>query len=238
ALPQASDIPSRLSAVLEAVYGAFAVDWSAAPTKDITEDLSTEAIYLASLVVDLLPDEPEALGLAALLAFSNARRNARTNADGQFVPLENQDSEKWDRLLIKRGENLLASALEHNQPGRFQLEAAIQSVHAERLNSGAINWHAIALLYEGLIAIAPTSGAMVAHAAAIGKAFGPKAGLKVLAEIDEDELMAFQPYWATKAHLMAGTGNKKGAISAYEKAIALCTDNSIRDWLKEKIQEV
>ena len=238
ALPQTNDMPSRLNAVLEAIYGAFSIDWNAAPAGDITKDISVEAVYLASLIVDLMPDEPEALGLAALLAFSNSRREARTNESGQFVPLEKQDINKWDRLLIRRGQNLLARASKLNQPGRFQLEAAIQSVHAARLQTGVTDWHSIVQLYEGLIAIAPTSGAMVARAAAVGNAFGAEAGLNALAQINEAEMAIFQSYWATKAHLLGILGNNNGAIFAFEKAIALSTDNSIREWLKGKIIEI
>lgn len=238
ALPQIDDIPLRLNAVLEAVYGAFSVDWGTTAAGDITKDLSAEAMYLATVIVDLMPDEPEALGLAALLAYSIARREARTNDSGQFVPLEKQDTQKWNLLLIRQGHSLLARAVKHNQPGRFQLEAAIQSVHAERLQTGAVDWHAIAQLYEGLIAIAPTSGAMVARASAVGKAFGAEAGLKALAQINEAEMANFQPFWATRAYLLGVLGNSNEAIFAYEKAISLSTDNSIRAWLREKILEV
>lgn len=238
ALPQTNDIPSRLNAVLEAVYGAFSVDWSTTPTADITEDLSAEAMYLASVIVDLMPDEPEALGLAALLAYSIARRQARTNESGDFVPLEQQDMKKWNLQMMHQGHNLLARAAKHNQPGRFQLEAAIQSVHAERLPTGTVDWQSIAQLYEGLMSIAPTSGAMVARAAAVGNAFGAEAGLKALAQIDETEMRAFQPYWATKAHLMEVLGEDDEAVLAYEKAIGLCTDNSVRAWLSGKVQKI
>ena len=238
ALPRTNDIPSRLNAVLEAIYGALSVDWSTTPQGDITKDLSGEALYLATLIVDLMPDEPEALGLASLLAFSISRRRARTNEDGLFVPLEKQDTGKWDRLLTRRGQTLLKRAAKRNKPGRFQLEAAIQSVHAERLNTGEIDWHSIAQLYEGLIAIAPTSGAMVARAAAVGNAFGAEAGINALAQINEAEMNAFQPFWATKAHLMAMLGSDEKAIDAYQKAIALSTDNSIREWLQSKIGEI
>lgn len=238
ALPQTSNIPERLNAVLEAIYGAFSVDWSTAAAQEITKDLSTEAIYLASLIVDLMPDEPEALGLAALLAFSNARRQARTTESGQFVPLENQDVQRWDRLAIRRGQSLLKRAAQHKQPGRFQLEAAIQSVHAERLDRGEIDWRSIAQLYEGLIAVASTSGAMVARAAAVGNAYGAQAGINALRQINEDEMGTFQPFWATKAHLMEMSGNKTDAIGAYEKAVSLCTDNSIRIWLEGKMLEI
>ena len=125
-------------------------------------------------------------------------------------------------------------AAKHNQPGRFQLEAAIQSVHAERIDSGKVDWQAITQLYEGLIAIAPTVGSIVARAAAVGNAFGADAGIRALSQIDETGLSSFQPYWATKAHLLAEQGVNNEAIRAYQKAISLTTDHSIRIWLESK----
>lgn len=222
--PDRSDMPNRLEAVLEAIYGAYALDWMA------DEDLTSEAIYLADLTVEMLPEEPEALGLAALLNFSHARAAARAGAE--FIPLQDQDPSTWDRRAIARAETLLRRAQQTGRIGRFQIEAAIQSAHCARKPGERPNWTAIAALYEALVKTAPTIGAAVGRAAAFGEAFGAKTGLRALGQIAATDAQGYQPYWATRAHLLRANGQDAGA--AFAKAIALCTHPPTRVWLEKQ----
>lgn len=227
-LPEAEDLPSRLGAVLEAIYGAYAITFQEHAAQ-LTEDMATEALYLADLAVETLPEEPEALGLAALLNFSHARREAQP--PGVFVPLPEQDPTLWDARRMARAVNLLRRAGAMGQMGPFQLEAAIQAVHADRAQTGLTDWAAIAHLYAGLVRFAPTLGARVAQAAAIGEWKGPEAGLAALARVEDPKTETFQPYHATRAHLLAGAGRADEARQAYDRAIELTTEEAVRDWL-------
>ncbi len=227
--PERADLAERLPAVLEAVYGAYAIDWPGhgAPV----ESLSGEALHLATVLTDLLPEEPEVLGLAALVCLAEARRPARRTDDGRFVPLDEQDTRDWDRALIDRGEALLLRAHGHSRPGRYQLEAAIQSAHCDRARSGRTDWRALRTLHRGLIEIAPSLGASVALAAVESEIDGPRAGLAALDAIDEPAVDTFQPYWATRAHLLAQAGDHEPAARAYSRAIELTSDGGLRDYL-------
>lgn len=224
--PSRGDMPGRMDAVLEAIYGAYAITWEGSD-----EDITTEALYLADLIVELMPEEPEALGLAALLSFSHARFEARLGP--VYIPLSQQDITVWNRQAIQRAGNLLARANRHKCMGRFQLEAAIQAVHADRVHSGTTDWAAIVALYEGLVSIAPSAGAYVARAAAVGEAYGPDAGLNALDAVPVSE--THQPYWATRAALLKSAGQDAGA--AYEKAISLTTDPRVSRFLRQKQAE-
>ncbi|GIT89641.1 DNA-directed RNA polymerase sigma-70 factor [Jannaschia pagri] len=227
-VPDADDLAPRLGAVLEAIYGAYAITFQDRAV-ELVDDLATEALYLADFVVETLPEEPEALGLAALLNFSHARREG---ADPhRFVPLADQDPSRWNPRRTARAVNLLRRAGGLGRMGPFQLEAAIQAVHADRARSGRTDWAAIAQLYAGLVHLAPTLGARVAQAAAIGEWQGPDAGLTTLAKIEAPTLDAFQPYHATRAHLLARAGRTEDAREAYDRAIELTTDQTVREWL-------
>ena len=226
--PERTDLAERLPAVLEAIYGAYAIDW---PGHGAPDSLSGEALHLATLLAQLLPDEPEALGLAALVCLSEARRRARRTAEGAFVPLDEQDTGLWDRELIDRGEALLHRAHGHGQPGRYQLEAAIQSAHCDRARSGRTDWAALRLLHRGLIDVAPSLGAAVSLAAVVTEIDGCQAGLAALDVIDDPGVDTFQPYWATRAHLLARGGMHSAAADAYARAIDLTADVGVRDYL-------
>ncbi|MEM6294736.1 MAG: DUF6596 domain-containing protein [Myxococcota bacterium] len=231
-VPDEAERPARLDAVLEAIYGAYALDWfEPRPTRE-DGPLREEAVYLAQLVVRSLPGEPEALGLLALLSFSESRRAARFDEGGAFVPLAEQDPTRWDRNAIVAGESLLRRARACGRLGRFQLEAAIQSAHCARRGDASPPWTAIAQLYAGLLQLAPTVGAAVAHAAAVGEAHGSEAGLRALATVDAEAIARFQPAWATRAHLLAEAGRTDDADAAYAQAIALTTDLPIRRYLE------
>ena len=226
-IPGSEDMPPRVSAVLEAIYGAFSQDWMG------EGPLAEEALFLSTLMVDLMPDDAEVLGLAALIAFSLSRENARIE-DGQFVPLEDQDPSKWNMALIQNATAYLGRAQALGQLGRFQLEAAIQSVHADRLHTGVTNWSALVQLHLGLSHIAPTIGATVSYAAALGKAGKAEDGLATLLQIDEKVRAGFAPAQATLAYLLSEIGRMQDAIAAYERAIALTGEPNLRRYLESK----
>jgi predicted RNA polymerase sigma factor len=234
-LPQRADLAERLPAVLEAVYGAYALDWQLIPQGMPFETLSAEAMHLALVLAELLPDEPEVLGLAALVCLSEARRPARHDSEGRFVPLDDQDTTAWDRQLIDRGESLLRRAHDFGPTGRYQLEAAIQSAHCDRARSGVVDWAALRTLHRGLSRIAPSLGAAVASAAVEAEIGGPDAGLVALDALDEHAVRGFQPFWATRAHLLGSSGRTGEARSAYGRAIQLTSDASVAGYLRLRL---
>jgi RNA polymerase sigma-70 factor (ECF subfamily) len=178
-----------------------------------------------------LPDEPEAGGLLALMLHCEARRGARRDASGDYVPLDRQDVERWAWPMIEEAERTLLAAARAGVPGRFQLEAAIQSAHAQRGHSGRTDWDAIALLYEGLVRLAPTVGARVGHAAALAEARGAAPALAALDAMPSRVVASYQPYWALRAHLLARLGRADEATRACARAIDLSTDDAVRAFL-------
>ncbi|OBK71658.1 RNA polymerase sigma factor [Mycobacterium sp. 1274761.0] len=234
ALPDREDLAARLPAVLEAVYGAYAIDWQVTTDTAPIETLSAEALHLALLLTDLLSDEPEVLGLAALVCLSEARRPARRDAGGRYIPLDEQDATRWDDALIARGEQLLRRAHGFGRPGRFQYEAAIQSAHCARPPDLA----ALRKLYRALIRISPSLGAAVALAAVEGRINGPAAGLDALDAIADPAVERFQPAWSTRARLLADAGRTTDAANAYRTAIALTIDSAIADYLRRQLHSL
>jgi predicted RNA polymerase sigma factor len=228
-LPARADLDERLPAVLEAVYGAYAIDWQAAGVR--IESLSAEALHLALVLVELLPDEPEALGLAALVCLSESRRAARRTGDGAFVPLDDQDPALWDSALIARGEALLHRAHGFGRPGRYQFEAAIQSAHCSR----PVDWSALRRLHRALLRVAPSLGGAVALAAVDAEIDGPDAGLQTLDAITDPAVQRFQPAWTTRAHLLARAGRAAAAVAAYQRAIDLTTDAAVAEYLRAQL---
>jgi predicted RNA polymerase sigma factor len=234
-VPQAGELPERLDAVLEAIYAAFGIAWDDMAGVDRPgRDLAEEAIWLARVLLQLLPDKAEVRGLLALMLHCEARRGARRAPDGRYVPLSNQDTERWSLALIEEAERHLAQAFQQGRSGRFQLEAAIQSVHAERARSGRIDWAAIAVFYEQLILISPTLGSRTGYAAAVAEAAGPEAGLAVLDGIDPNDVSAYQPYWAVRGHLLQRLGKTSEAAGAFDRAIGLAEDPAVREFLLQK----
>ncbi|MFP3465537.1 RNA polymerase sigma factor [Leifsonia sp. SIMBA_070] len=229
-VPSRDDMPARLPPVLEAVYGAYAIDWQTVSGTTVRDSLAGEALYLADVLATLLPD-PEVLGLAALLSLSIARIPARTPA-GAFVPLESQDSRLWDAALIAHGEGLLRRAHALGNVGRFQLEAAIQSVHCARASTGTTDWKALRALHLRLMEVAPSLGGRVSLAVVVARLDGPAAGLALLDALDEP---VFQPYWAARAHLLASAGRTDAAADAFAKAVSLTTDPAVRDYLSARL---
>ena len=228
-VPERHDMPARLPSVLEAVYGAYAIDWQLVSGTTVRDSLAGEALYLATTLARLLDGEPEAFGLAALIAFSLARVDARVADDGCLVPLAEQDRALWRPGLIAEGESLLRRAHALGRVGRFQLEAAIQSAQCA---PGTADPAALLALHDALVRVSPTLGARVARAAVLADVDGARAGLDALDDIDGAE--RFQPAWATRAHLLASVGETDAAASAYSKAISLTTDTPSRLYLDRR----
>jgi RNA polymerase sigma-70 factor (ECF subfamily) len=234
-VPQERELPQRLDAVLEAIYGAFGIGWDDMVGVDQRgRDLAEEAIWLARVLLQLMPREAEVRGLLALMLHCEARRPARRGPDGRYVPLSEQDSQQWFLPLIEEAERHLAEASSRGRTGRFQLEAAIQSVHAERASTGRTEWAAIVLFYEQLIRISPTLGTRTGYAAAVGEANGPAAGLATLDGIDPDDVSGYQPYWAVRAHLLQRLGKASEAADAFDRAIGLAEDPAVRQFLLQR----
>ena len=235
-IPDRADLPARMASVLEAVYGTYVIDWSTGPQ---ARQLPSEALHLAEVLTTLVPGDPEARGLAALIELSAARAPARVAADGRFVPLAEQDPARWDRELISRAHEHLRAAHARGQLGRFQLEAAIQAVHCARGRGpgGATDWPALLTLHRILQAVAPSLGSGVALAAVTAEVDGPVAGLAVLDALlleAGQRARMFQPARAVRAHLLDRLGRKEEAVAAYESAIGLTHDAAERQYLEDR----
>ncbi len=231
-VPEERELPQRLDAVLEAIYAAFGIGWDdMAGVDQRGRDLAEESIWLARVLLQLMPTEAEVRGLLALMLHCEARRPARRGPDGRYIPLTEQDSQQWSLPLIEEAERHLAEASSRGRTGRFQLEAAIQSVHAERARSGRTEWDAIMLFYKQLIRISPTLGTRTGYAAAVAEAKGPEAGLAVLDGIDLDAVSTYQPYWAVRAHVLQRLGKTSEAGDAFDRAIGLAEDQAVRHFL-------
>jgi RNA polymerase sigma-70 factor (ECF subfamily) len=239
-LPERADLRERLAAVLGAIYAAFSEGWS---DPDGTEfrrrNLAEEGIWLGRLVASLLPEEPEALGLLALMLHAEARRGARRNARGEYVPLAEQDPQSWNTVLIEEAEGLLFRASRLGATGRYQLEAAVQSAHVVRRLTGQSDWAAIESLYDALAALIDSPVVAINRAVAIAETRGPAASLKALEALAGDARLAdYQPYWAARAGLLARTGEVAAAEAAYERAIGLEADPAVRRFLQERRTEL
>jgi predicted RNA polymerase sigma factor len=235
-VPARADLDERLPAVLEAVYGAWAIDWQLEPAGAPIESLSAEALHLALVLAELLPDEPEALALAALISLSESRRPARRTDHGDFVPLDEQDARLWDPAMIARGEALLHRAHGLGRPGRYQYEAAIQSTHCARAQGGHVDWMASRKLHRALLRVAPSLGAAVSLAVVDGQVDGPEAGLRALDAITDPAIGGFQPAWTARAHLLTQAG--RPAADAYRRAIELTTDAGVVEYLNRRLAAV
>jgi RNA polymerase sigma-70 factor (ECF subfamily) len=231
-IPEADLLPTRLNAVLNAIYAAFGDSWEDADGADAHRvELADEAIWLARLLCSLLPDEPEVRGLLALMLHCEARRPARRNQEGRYVPLADQDCRLWREPLIAEAERELGLASHVSRIGRFQLEAAIQSVHAERRRSGKTEWQAIAAFYDRLSVLTAAIGAEVGRAAAHAEVEGPMAALNLLDQINTALSCGYQPYWAVRAHMLDQLGRNASAVAAYTCAIELTGDEAVRGFL-------
>jgi len=235
-VPETAELGERLDAVLSTIYTIYAEGWSDPLSTDARRrNLAEEGIWLGRLVVSLLPDEPEALGLLALMLHAEARRGARRDADGDYVPLTAQEPTLWDTRLIDEAEALLLQASRLGAIGRYQLEAAVQSAHVVRRRTGRADWPAIERLYDALLTLTGSPVVAINRAVAVAENSGPEAGLAALETLVEDaRLVDYQPYWAARAGLLARAGNVDGAEEAYQRAIGLEPDPVVRRFLQRR----
>jgi RNA polymerase sigma-70 factor (ECF subfamily) len=235
-VPEREELPARLDTALDAIYAAFAEGWVDAVGSDVARrDLAEEALFLGRLVTELLPSEPEASGLLALMLYAEARRPARRNAQGEYVALAEQDSALWDSQMIFEAEGLLRRSSEIASVGRYQLEAALQSAHVYRCRSGHANWEEVVQLYDVLLGLSGSPVIAINRALAIGELEGPEAALDELNKVaDDSRLSEYQPYWAARAELLARSGAHREAHQAYEMAIGLERDDAVRRFLRQR----
>ena len=235
-VPEHGELPGRLDAVLDAVYAAFAEGWTDPGGTDAARrDLTEEALFLAYLVTELLPEEPEALGLLALMLHAQARKLARRRADGEYVPLAEQDVSLWDSHMIAEAEVLLRRASALGSVGRYQLEAALQSAHVDRCRTGRANWAEVVRLYDALFEIAGSPVVAINRALAIAELRGAESAIQAMPEVATDARLAeYQPYWAARAELLARMNDYDEARRAYEIAIGLERDPAVRRFLQQR----
>ena len=234
-VPEPPELEERVSFVLDAIYAAYTTGWeSLMETASTHHALASEAIALGRTLTQLMPREPEAHGLLALMLHCEARRGARYTSRGDFVPLDRQDTALWSQSMIDEAETHLHSAAAFKRMGRYQLEAAIQSVHANRAKTGHIDWKEIALLYEGLVRIAPRIGSLVGRAVAIAQTGEPAVGLAALDGIPSEQTADYQPYWAARGHLLRLLNRNDEAVEAFNRAASLTDDPALREYLLQR----
>jgi RNA polymerase sigma factor (sigma-70 family) len=231
-VPEPREWNERVTFVLDAIYSAYTTGWESLMDVSSTHQaLAGDAIAIARTLVQLMPAEPEALGLLALMLHCEARREARYSSNGEFVPLDRQNTAVWSRPMIDEAERYLRSAAKFKRMGRYQLEAAIQSIHANRAIGGCIDWPEIVLLYEGLVQIAPGIGSLVGRAVALAQAGKPAAGFSALEEIPAGRIVNYQPYWAARAHLLQLLNRNDEAQKSFTRAASLTDDPALREYL-------
>ena len=232
-IPARDELPPRLETVLDAIYAAFTEGWTDPGGTDAARrDLTEEVIFLARLVTELLPNEPESLGLLALMLHAEARRGARRNQDGEYVPLAEQNPESWNGQMIAEAESLLLRASALGSLGRYQLEAALQSAHVHRCRTGQPNWTEVVQLYDALLVIAGSPVVAINRALAIAETDGATQALEAMP--DDPRLAEYQPYWAARAELLAKAGANCEARQAYEVALGLERDPAVRRFLQKR----
>jgi RNA polymerase sigma-70 factor, ECF subfamily len=234
--PPEERLAERVRDVLDAIYAAYGTGWDDVEGVDARNTgLTAEAIELGRAVVDALPEAPEPLALLALMLFCEARATARRDDAGEFVPLTAQDASRWDRGMIREAEALLARASAAGGLGPYQLEAAIQSVHAQRGLGIPVPPEALVILYDALIALHPALGARVGRACAIAQASGAGAGLAALDALPEAGVAGYQPYWAARGQLLLDAGRRDEAVQAWRRAMDLAGSPGVRRFLEGRL---
>jgi RNA polymerase sigma-70 factor, ECF subfamily len=239
-VPPAHLLPSRLTGVLGVLYLLYNEGYSASAGASLTRDgLSAEAIRLGRVLMSLMPDEPEASGLLALMLLQDSRRAARVDAAGDLVVLEEQDRSLWDAVLVTEGIGLLDAALRRGQPGPYQLQAAIAACHASAATAADTDWTQIALLYGELLRFLPTPVVELNRAVAVGMAYGPAAGLDLVADLeDSGKLAGYHLLAATRADLLRRLGASEAAAFAYREALALAPTEAERRYLSRRLADL
>ena len=231
-VPAEAELPDRLRAVLAVVYLVFNEGYAASTGQALVrEDLCAESIRLARLLAELMPDEPEVLGLLALLLLTHSRRATRTAADGSVVLLPAQDRRRWDRPMIEEGHRLVRGCLRRGRPGPYQLQAAINAVHADAATAAETDWEQILRLYDQLMSCAPTPVVALNRAVAVAEVRGPAAAL---AAIEGLELGGYHLFHSTRAELLQRLGRHDEAIGAYDAALAVATNATERAFLQQQ----
>ncbi|NBN64810.1 RNA polymerase subunit sigma-70 [Microvirga tunisiensis] len=233
-IPDRAEMAGRLDAVLDAIYAAFGQGWDRLDLPDMPEALTGEAIWLARLVVEMLPQEPEAKGLLALMLYSSARRLARRDDAGRFVPLDRQDPRLWDRTRILEAEALLTVASRAGRFGRYQCEAAIQSVHVQRPLTGRLNLTALLKLYDLLVTHADSIGARIGRAVVLAETGDIGSARAELDDLPQDRVRRHQPWWVARSQVSLLAGDIADAIACLTEAIRLTERPEIRDHLSDR----
>jgi RNA polymerase sigma-70 factor, ECF subfamily len=233
-IPTAAELPDRLDAVLGAIYLIYTEGHTATSGPGLGRlELSHEAIRLSRVLVELMPDEPEAIGLLALLLLTEARQPARVRPDGSLVRLAEQDRTLWQRSQLEEGHRLVRVCLRRNRPGAYQIQAAIAAVHADAPTSEATDWTQVLALYDHLLAVRPNPVVALNRSVALAEMDGPLAGLAALDTVDATSLAEYQPYHATRADLLARAGRRDEALAAYDRALELTLNEAERAFLQQ-----
>ena len=237
-VPEPPEANERVSFVLDAIYSAYTTGWESLTEIGSTHHaLAADAIAIGRTLVKLMPAEPEAHGLLALMLHCEARHPARYTSAGEFVPLDKQHTALWSHSMIEDAERHLRIAALSKRMGRYQLEAAVQSIHASRAKTGSTDWQEIALLYEGLTQIAPGIGSLVGRAVALAQIGTAAAGFAALEELPADRTVNYQPYWAARGHLLQLLNRNHEASEAFTRAGSLTDDPALRDYLFKRANE-
>ena len=231
-VPNESDLPVRLRSVLAVVYLIFNEGYAASAGEQLVrDDLASEGVRLGRLLLELMPDEPEVMGLLALMLLTESRRPARVSRDGELVLLADQDRALWDRRLIAEGQRIVRRCLERNEPGPYQIQAAINAVHSDALSTAETDWRQIVRLYDQHLAIAPSPIVALNRAVAVAEVEGPRAALAI---VDGLALESYYLYHAIRADLLRRLGRDVEAVEAYDAAIALSENAAEREFLRRR----